>query len=96
MENYLTFIKERVPVVANLILALGMIFSVGALNEAYMNWFDGVFIGITLMAFIIELRFMDELKDYEKDKIAHPDRPLPRGLVSKNKYLNLFILHFLF
>ena len=97
MTNTLTFIKERVPIIANLILALGMIFSVGALNEAYMNWFDGVFIGITLMAFIIELRFMDELKDYEKDKIAHPDRPLPRGLVTKKQvsqliYVTFFVL----
>jgi 4-hydroxybenzoate polyprenyltransferase len=25
---------------------------------------------------------MDEVKDFKKDQIAHPDRPLPRGLVS--------------
>ena len=28
------------------------------------------------------LRFMDEAKDIEKDKLGHPERPLPRGLVS--------------
>ena len=26
-----------------------------------------------------------KLKDFEKDKIAHPDRPLPRGLVTKDQ-----------
>lgn len=94
MENYLTFIKERVPVVANLILALGLIFSVGALNSTYLNVGDAFFIGMTLMAFIIELRFMDEIKDYEKDKVAHPDRPLPRGLVTPKQVMNLIYLTF--
>ena len=91
MENYLTFIKERVPVIANLILALGLIFSVGALNSTYLDFSDAFFIGMTLMAFIIELRFMDEIKDFEKDKVAHPDRPLPRGLVTPKQVMNLFI-----
>ena len=94
MENYLTFIKERVPVVANIILALGLIFSVGALNSTYLDLSDAVFIGMTLMAFIIELRFMDEIKDFEKDKVAHPDRPLPRGLVTPKQVMNLIYLTF--
>lgn len=94
MENYLTFIKERVPVVANLILALGLIFSVGALNSTYLDFSDAFFIGMTLMAFIIELRFMDEIKDFEKDKVAHPDRPLPRGLVTPRQVMNLIYLTF--
>ena len=69
MENYLTFIKERVPVVANLILALGLIFSVGALNSTYLDFSDAFFIGMTLMAFIIELRFMDEIKTLKKTRL---------------------------
>ncbi len=27
------------------------------------------------------MRLMDEIKDYQKDQIAHPQRPLPRGLI---------------
>ena len=37
------------------------------------------------MLFFAELRLMDELKDYEKDLIAHPERPLPRGLLSREE-----------
>jgi len=36
---------------------------------------------IGLMWFFFVLRLMDELKDYRKDLIAHPERPLPRGLL---------------
>ena len=31
--------------------------------------------------FFAVLRIMDEIKDLEKDRIAHPHRPLPRGLL---------------
>ena len=34
------------------------------------------------LLFFFELRLMDELKDYDKDKIANPGRPLPRGLLT--------------
>lgn len=36
--------------------------------------------GLTLFFFL--LRLMDEYKDHEKDKIVHPDRPIPRGLLT--------------
>lgn len=35
--------------------------------------------------FMILARMMDELKDFEKDKIANPTRPLPRGLISPSE-----------
>jgi 4-hydroxybenzoate polyprenyltransferase len=39
-----------------------------------------------------QLRFMDEYKDYEKDKIAHPERPLPRGLITINEVKTIIIV----
>jgi 4-hydroxybenzoate polyprenyltransferase len=42
--------------------------------------FGLAFIGVVL--FFFELRLMDELKDFAKDCSAHPERPLPRGLLS--------------
>jgi 4-hydroxybenzoate polyprenyltransferase len=40
---------------------------------------------MALLMFFFELRLMDEIKDFEKDKIAHPERPLPRGLLSETE-----------
>ncbi len=39
---------------------------------------------IGLMVFFAMLRMMDEVKDYQKDKVANPTRPLPRGLLDVN------------
>jgi len=39
---------------------------------------------IGLMVFFAMLRMMDEVKDFEKDKVANPTRPLPRGLLDVN------------
>jgi len=33
----------------------------------------------------IQLRLADELKDFEKDKIVNPQRPLPRGLLTPSE-----------
>jgi hypothetical protein len=80
-SNFSIFLKERVPVVANFILAFGLIFSVHTLSSSPMNWIVFSYLSILLVLFVTELRFMDEIKDFEKDKIAHPTRPLPRGLI---------------
>jgi hypothetical protein len=96
MTDVFKFIKERVPVIANLILALGLLFSVNSFSERSADLSAMIFSVIVLLVFITELRFMDELKDYEKDKIAHPDRPLPRGLVTTVQVQSLVNITFLF
>jgi 4-hydroxybenzoate polyprenyltransferase len=87
MARWLTYQKERFPLPVYLLLSGGMTLSgvVVCRPEASappVAWtaFAISFAGVLL--FFGELRLMDELKDHEKDKIAHPERPLPRGLLS--------------
>ena len=90
------YLKERFPLIPNLIAALGMAFS-----SARLALTDGVKIPLGTLAFAVfggivflaQIRFMDELKDVEKDKIAHPERPLPRGLFTPQEFGN-WILRF--
>lgn len=79
------FQKERFPVAKMAMIPLGMSASGFA---AAGGWADDFAFKLSLAcsiggiyAFLVELRLMDELKDFEKDKIAHPTRPLPRGLI---------------
>lgn len=37
--------------------------------------------------FFFKLRLLDEVKDLESDAIYHPDRPLPKGVLSKNEVI---------
>jgi hypothetical protein len=83
MGAWLTYFKERFPLVVYVILVGGMAASGTRLGHAepwgLAFWLS--FVG--LMLFFSTLRLMDELKDYEKDCIAHPERPLPRGLLKR-------------
>lgn len=86
MAGWWIYLRERfpLPVYALLVGGLSLSGHVLASGGGASAW-DGPgvlasFAG--LMLFFGVLRLMDELKDYHKDVIAHPDRPLPRGVLS--------------
>lgn len=81
MEKWLQFFKERTPIASYLLITMGPVASGYFLTEAPRAhsaiWaFAGFFL------FFLVLRMMDEYKDFEKDVLAHPGRPLPRGLIA--------------
>ena len=85
MTKWLRYFKERYPLAIYSILSIG--FSLSS-NYMFLNHFVVFPFILSLfgtLLFFFELRLMDELKDYEKDKIAHPNRPLPRGLLTTNQ-----------
>ncbi len=86
------YFKERFPLIPNLLVALGITHSariIAELNSGvssdHLNTFLAVVGG---MLFLAQIRLMDEYKDFEKDKIAHPERPLPRGLFQHHEFGN--------
>ncbi|MBX3039316.1 MAG: hypothetical protein KF789_01250 [Bdellovibrionaceae bacterium] len=80
MGAWLVFIRERLPIPAYGLLAGGLALSGWALSNEAFDW--KVLLGFVLIAlFFAELRMMDELKDFKKDQIANPTRPLPRGVL---------------
>ncbi len=80
------YLQERSPLAALLVLAgLGSVSSL-----AFKQSFDVVLflMGMIFNTFIfIQLRLGDEVKDFEKDKIVNPTRPLPRGLLRPSEVL---------
>jgi 4-hydroxybenzoate polyprenyltransferase len=83
MARWLIYLKERFPLVTYLLL-VGAMTASGVLlfpRNADSMTSSVLLAGTGLLLFFFELRLMDEWKDFEKDKIAHPSRPLPRGLI---------------
>jgi 4-hydroxybenzoate polyprenyltransferase len=81
LKKWNTYIKERSPLPALMIISA----AAGITPLAILKTFDlkvlvGSLVFTTLM--LIQMRLGDEIKDYEKDKIIHPERPLPRGLLN--------------
>jgi 4-hydroxybenzoate polyprenyltransferase len=81
------YLTERFPVIPNLLVAAGIALSAkmvcGNRDPSKVPLAIAVIGG---MFFLAQIRFMDEYKDFEKDRIAHPERPLPRGLFSLSEF----------
>ena len=82
MASWITFAKERLPFHTYALLVGGLTCS-GIYLAGGDLWSIATLISFSgLLTFFCVLRIMDEFKDFEKDTIAHPDRPLPRGIVT--------------
>ena len=83
MARWMTYIKERYPLPVYILLVSAISLSGFRLfGDQSIAYFRVFYVFICLLIFFAELRLMDELKDLDKDVIAHPDRPLPRGLLT--------------
>jgi len=80
-KRWAIYARERFPLATYLILCGGFTASGWALATRLSGS------GIASLPASAGLRLMEELKDYKKDQIAHPGRPLPRGLVSPSEAL---------
>ncbi len=77
-----TYLKERSPLPA--IVTIGFLQSLSS-NYLFRAELDGMGVVLStlcLTLLLILMRLMDEIKDYQKDLVAHPERPLPRGLIT--------------
>lgn len=83
-----SYIKMRFPIPVYLLLSGGLALS-GAAQAGGDAYPGGLMNLKTLGSFLYAvwlfgtLRLMDELKDYEKDVVANPSRPLPQGWLTR-------------
>ena len=90
IRRWLLFIKERFPFASHIPL-IAFVFAANAL-VAYTSLTLSPAIGkseilglLLIILVFLHLRIFDEIKDYDTDKLAHPHRPLARGLISKKE-----------
>ena len=92
MNRWLTYAKERFPLPVYLLLTGGFVLS-GLFLAGGTFQLQGFLVSfLGLLLFFFHLRLMDDRKDYEKDVSAHPERPLPRGLLSVDEVGNAIAL----
>lgn len=82
VKNWILFINERAPPLVFLLLAVLPTASGLKLCEGWVDYEKLAWGTTAHLILLITLRIMDDVKDYEKDKICHPDRPLPRGFMA--------------
>ncbi|MBI3790042.1 MAG: hypothetical protein HY275_04095 [Gemmatimonadetes bacterium] len=79
-----TFLRERAPLPLMLALGAGQALSSWALSRGPVRVAPLIVGTLGIAGLLVLLRLMDEVKDVAKDRVAHPERPLPRGLVRES------------
>jgi hypothetical protein len=92
MDRWITYVKERFPVPVYLLLIGGFTLSGLFLAGGAFQWRGFLVSFFGFLFFFFQLRLMDERKDYDKDVVAHPERPLPRGLLSVDEVGQTIVL----
>lgn len=80
-RRWLTYLAERSPPAVLLFIGAG----ISLAPMAYLRSIDWALLAVGtagLFGLLVLMRLGDELKDFEKDSVIHPERPLPRGLLT--------------
>lgn len=95
MKKWIIYLQERSPLAALTFLSGGVAISSMAFLEAFSFFY--FILGIFFINLVmIQMRLGDELKDFGKDKIINPTRPLPRGLLTTSEVLTALKLIVIF
>lgn len=98
MGRWSSYIYERFPPLIYGSLSFGLALSGASINKANVSTYHTILAFIGLWVFLFTLRLANDINDVQKDKIAFPDRPLPKGTikVSEAKQLLFVVQLFLF
>jgi acyl-coenzyme A synthetase/AMP-(fatty) acid ligase/4-hydroxybenzoate polyprenyltransferase len=82
LKRWHLFLSERANLIGISMIAAGPAFGGFALNDKISNLILAILSFIFVAAGLVLARIMDECKDFEKDCVINPSRPLPRALLS--------------
>ena len=85
LARWVQFGRERFALPALLTVGVAQATSAQYLVRSRLNIGALVLSAVAIAALLALLRLMDEMKDLEKDELAHPERPLPRGLLAMDE-----------
>lgn len=92
MSRWITFFRERFPLPVLFLISFGIALAGLSYGSRPLQPIQILLAGAITFLFFSTLRLMDEIKDYEKDKIVHPTRPLPRGLIELSEFKRVMLM----
>jgi 4-hydroxybenzoate polyprenyltransferase len=85
MNRWLKYYTERFPIVNLATLVAGISLSGIFISEKPFHILPFILSFIGIVFVLALMRLMDDVKNLEKDRTAHSNRPLPKGLISKKE-----------
>ena len=91
MGKILVYIQERFPVIPVLLFAFGYAALATGISETQPTKLLQIIVAFAgiFFFFLLRQRVVDEFKDSSHDLKNFPDRPVPRGLISKRQLVSL-------
>ena len=82
LNRFITYLKERFPVLPLILFASSSIFGMSFALEANPGILESTLTVCFYVLFLLHLRLLDEKKDFLYDNEFHTTRPVQRGLIS--------------
>jgi 4-hydroxybenzoate polyprenyltransferase len=98
-KRYYQYLHERFHpaqfTLLSLLIAAALVFGAAVIDASRPSLSTVFVAALALMLFLLRLRIFDEFKDHAHDTLHYPERPLPRGLISKNELRFMLVAVFL-
>jgi hypothetical protein len=86
MVRWINYLQERLPFQLSVPLVVGLSFSGLFVNGGHFLWVPFIFSILGVLLFFMTEQLIEEFNSYEKDRVAHPEKPLPRGLFTRLEF----------
>lgn len=94
LQRLYIYQKERFPVVFVFLTTLAVVLSSFAVTNTPLHFLNIFFALLAAFIYILHIRIVDEIRDYQHDLEYHKLRPIPRGIISLQelKTIDLFTI----
>ncbi len=95
MSNLRAYFSERFPLPITIPHSLATAALLVAISSTEPNWSVMICIATGFLFFMLRMRVTDEFKDSSHDNVNYPDRPVQRGIISRNRLIGIGVVSLL-
>lgn len=92
MSNIRIYLSERFPLAITSVHSLATAAFLVGISSGELNWQVLVLIALGFFSFMLRMRVTDEFKDSSHDDSNYPDRPVQRGIISRNQLIAIGVI----
>lgn len=92
MSNIRIYLSERFPLAITSVHSLATAAFLVGISSGELSWQVLVLIALGFFSFMLRMRVTDEFKDSSHDDSNYPDRPVQRGIISRNQLIAIGVI----
>lgn len=92
MSNIRIYLSERFPLAITSVHSLATAAILVGISSGALSWQVLVLIALGFFSFMLRMRVTDEFKDSSHDDSNYPDRPVQRGIISRNQLIAIGVI----